>query len=243
LPVASPSELISYPEEPVERDLLSPPVYVSGVVTAQAVAGKPGFVYSPHTLELLEVDVTGFQAGERVRCPYTKEAFVVPGAPQSIPELPQSETQLAWSPRVETSSPGVAMPIVHPQVVPSDEPLDTMPLASRGEETVKKIEVSENLPLDPIPGRVARDGNPPPDDTEMFALPETEVLSMPVGKRVPGKPNYVYSPFAESNQVVDVEGHAPGSKVKCPYSGKIFEVPSATAPEPEELPEPSDSGS
>ena len=35
---------------------------------------------------------------------------------------------------------------------------------------------------------------------------------------------YVYSPF-DPGKYVDVSGYAPGSKVKDPYSGKIFKVP------------------
>jgi hypothetical protein len=41
---------------------------------------------------------------------------------------------------------------------------------------------------------------------------------------VEGKPGYVYSPF-DPGKYVDVSGYAPGSKVKDPYSGKIFKVP------------------
>jgi hypothetical protein len=41
---------------------------------------------------------------------------------------------------------------------------------------------------------------------------------------VEGKPGYVYSPF-DPGKYVDVSGYTPGSKVKDPYSGKIFLVP------------------
>jgi hypothetical protein len=46
----------------------------------------------------------------------------------------------------------------------------------------------------------------------------------PVAKPVPGKPGYVYSP-SDPNKWVDVSGYTPGSKVKDPYSKKIFVVP------------------
>lgn len=49
-------------------------------------------------------------------------------------------------------------------------------------------------------------------------------LQFPTGKAVPGKPGYVFSP-SDPNKYVDVSGYAPGSKVKDPYSGKIFLVP------------------
>jgi len=50
------------------------------------------------------------------------------------------------------------------------------------------------------------------------------MLEFPTAKPVDGKPGYVYSPF-DSGKYVDVSGYAPGSKVKDPYSGKIFLVP------------------
>lgn len=49
-------------------------------------------------------------------------------------------------------------------------------------------------------------------------------LQFPTAKPVPGKPGYVYSP-SDPGKYVDVSGYAPGSKVKDPYSGKIFLVP------------------
>jgi hypothetical protein len=47
----------------------------------------------------------------------------------------------------------------------------------------------------------------------------------PTAKPVPGKPGYVFSPFDPSGGYVDVNGYASGSKVKDPYSGKVFLVP------------------
>ena len=49
-------------------------------------------------------------------------------------------------------------------------------------------------------------------------------LEFPTAKPVAGKPGYVYSP-SDPGKYVDVSGYAPGSKVKDPYSGKIFLVP------------------
>ena len=47
----------------------------------------------------------------------------------------------------------------------------------------------------------------------------------PTAKAVPGKPGYVFSPYDADGGYVDVNGYASGSKVKDPYSGKIFLVP------------------
>jgi hypothetical protein len=60
------------------------------------------------------------------------------------------------------------------------------------------------------------------------ALPTPQTASQtqfPYGKPVPGKPGYVYSPFDRNGGYVDVTGYSPGSKVKDPYTGKIFLVP------------------
>ena len=56
------------------------------------------------------------------------------------------------------------------------------------------------------------------------ASPRSSSLQFPTAKPVEGKPGYVYSPY-DPEKYVDVSGYAPGSKVKDPYSGKIFLVP------------------
>lgn len=43
-----------------------------------AVAGRPGFVYSPYAARSHVVDVSGLTAGTEVRCPYTGKIFRVP---------------------------------------------------------------------------------------------------------------------------------------------------------------------
>ncbi len=46
------------------------------IPTAEMFTGRPGFVYSPYTKKL--VNVQSFPAGEQVLCPYTLEPFTVP---------------------------------------------------------------------------------------------------------------------------------------------------------------------
>lgn len=47
----------------------------------------------------------------------------------------------------------------------------------------------------------------------------------PTAQLVPGKPGYVISPFDSSARYVDVSGYTSGSKVKDPWTNKIFIVP------------------
>src|SRR5437870_12323856 len=48
--------------------------------------------------------------------------------------------------------------------------------------------------------------------------------NFPTAKAVPDKPGYVFSPFARE-RYVDVSGYASGTKVKDPWTDKIFVVP------------------
>ena len=64
-----------------------------------------------------------------------------------------------------------------------------------------------------------------PRTTSTSHTTATEKSNLPYAKPVPGKPGYVFSPYDSNGGYVDVTGFAPGSKVKDPYSGKIFLVP------------------
>lgn len=64
----------------------------------------------------------------------------------------------------------------------------------------------------PSPSAAPRTATNPPD-------------KFPTAKIVPGKPGYVFSPYDPNGGYVDVNGFTSGSKVKDPYSGKIFLVP------------------
>ena len=49
--------------------------------------------------------------------------------------------------------------------------------------------------------------------------------AFPTAKAVPDKPGYVFSPFDSSGRYVDVSGYSSGTKVKDPWTDKIFVVP------------------
>ena len=50
-------------------------------------------------------------------------------------------------------------------------------------------------------------------------------LAFPTAKPIPDKPGYVLSPFDPNGRYVDVSGYTSGSKVKDPWTDKIFIVP------------------
>jgi hypothetical protein len=55
--------------------------------------------------------------------------------------------------------------------------------------------------------------------------PSTSQENFPTAKAVPGKSGYVFSPFDAEGRYVDVSGFASGTKVKDPWTDKIFLVP------------------
>jgi len=61
-----------------------------------------------------------------------------------------------------------------------------------------------------------------PSSQRKVSSPKSE---FPTAKAVPGKPGYVFSPFDNDKRYVDVSGYASGSKVKDPWTDKIFVVP------------------
>jgi hypothetical protein len=72
---------------------------------------------------------------------------------------------------------------------------------------------------------VAHTGATQPEPKPAAAQASSTSTTFPTAKAVPDKPGYVYSPFDSSGRYVDVSGYTPGTKVKDPWTDKIFVVP------------------
>jgi hypothetical protein len=91
----------------------------------------------------------------------------------------------------------------------------------------------QSQPFDPNGPAVPPNGAPPenagpPTTTTTTTTPATQPKvahgDYPYGIPVPNKPHLVESPYSPG-KYVDVEGFAPGTEVKDPYTQKIFLVP------------------
>jgi hypothetical protein len=114
--------------------------------------------------------------------------------------IPPRTTPQTTTPQYATSSPP---PTTNERSVTAEKHASTPPVSTS--QTVRENALS-NPKASPTPQTASQ-------------------TQFPYGKPVPGKPGYVYSPFDRNGGYVDVTGYSPGSKVKDPYTGKIFLVP------------------
>jgi hypothetical protein len=166
---------------------------------AEAVTGRTGFVYSPHTPGRQLVNVSRFTAGAEVRCPYTDKAFLVPDF-----------TKLAKGPAAISYT-----DVAFRNFALADDFAPTrVPLRPAALKPTDPVAIIKRLGLDVF----AMDQSHPSADVGPMGL-------LPFAKNVPGSPGMVHSPYARNSQLVDISGLMPGVEVTCPYSGKLFRVP------------------
>lgn len=126
-------------------------------------------------------------------------------------------------------------------VDPSQPPLDPSQQGYAGQNPPPQGPGGTYLPPQPIdpgavqppmpqgPGNTFVPPTPPPvvnqPPVQTTPPPVIKPGAPPYGIKVPGKTGFVYSPFDKTAGIVDVQGMAPGTKVKCPYTGKVFIVP------------------
>jgi hypothetical protein len=118
-----------------------------------------------------------------------------------------------WSRKADTTSQpsDVTTPGYQVAAAPSPTPPQRRLTSERREAAPPRVTRNERPLAKPKPSPPAR-----------AASTQTE---FPTAKTVPGKPGYVFSPFDPNGRYVDVSGYAPGSKVKDPWTTKIFVVP------------------
>ena len=169
---------------------------------AEAVAGRTGMVYSPHSSGRQLVNVAKFAPGDQVRCPYTNKLFLVPAPILEI----KGPAAIAYT---EVAFPGFALA---DDFRPLQVPLRPQPL-----KPTDPVAIIKRLGLDVF----SQDVSNPSSNVGPLGL-------LPFAENVPGTPGMVYSPFAKHSKLVDVAGLVPGVEVTCPYTGKIFRVPAPT---------------
>ena len=187
---------------------------------AEAIPGRPGFVFSPHTAPRKPVDVHTYAQGEEVRCPYTMQPFLVPDfnavAAASKPEPVRSKPKRT---QVVSNSSAAELRALERKRARSES---SEPKPVR-ESAPVIVDVTPEMKPAPAPAPAA------PSPTVAVETPRPEAPAgreaLAYGKRVAGRPGFVYSPYAAKSQLVDVAGTAPGVVVKCPYTNKMFRVP------------------
>jgi hypothetical protein len=125
--------------------------------------------------------------------------------------------------RMATRNRGEPEMIGVPEATESDvtEPGHAVPAAEVEAAPQRRSEIETETSHSPrrTAPQVAREKPVPPPQ-----IPFTET-EFPTARAVPGKPGYVFSPFDDSERYVDVSGYTPGTKVKDPWTNKIFLVP------------------
>jgi type IV secretory pathway VirB10-like protein len=156
-----------------------------------------------------------------------------------VDEQPQQTTTTTTVTETAAYPAGAAYPQAQPQPPPGSVQMVPAPppppvSAQRqvvGTERTRQTEPQPEAQPSATP-RLARTSSTPSEsrtsEPKASASPRaaaSQTSSLPYANPVPGKPGYVFSPYDKNGGYVDVTGYAPGSKVKDPYTGKIFLVP------------------
>ena len=104
-------------------------------------------------------------------------------------------------------------PAASTQVAPAPPP-------RRKADTARSQKVHKATP--PVAHTDTTEPEPKPSSPAQTSSMST---AFPTAKAVPDKPGYVFSPFDSSGRYVDVSGYTTGTKVKDPWTDKIFVVP------------------
>lgn len=132
---------------------------------------------------------------------YPSRSYAAPSPPPYRVEEREEPTRPAPRPKPRREPPAVTR-------IPVDEP----PPPARNESPKSKSP--------PAPSVATKSNG-------TLAAPAKPAEDLPYGTSVAGRPNMVNSPYAGKTQLVDVSGMTSGQTVKCPYTGKLFKVPTS----------------
>lgn len=181
-------------------------------LTAHSVPSLPGYVRSPYTNPPRLVDVQGAVPGSTMICPYTRRPFIVPS------NAGNGNSQLA------TNKPAPAKPESAPLNKPSTSASSSTASNNTKPTTPPSTPSGNTKPSAPDkPAANTASNTTPPTTPNLAPKPVQEI---PYGEAIIGRPGFVNSPYAAKHQLVDVTGLPVGMEVKCPYTGKLFRVPS-----------------
>ncbi|MCE9520159.1 MAG: hypothetical protein K8R87_11490 [Verrucomicrobia bacterium] len=114
-------------------------------------------------------------------------------------------------------------------IIPQDRPLG--PNRYLQDASTQQLPDSENSSAIDQPASTDTtplvSSTPKIDNTTSTTLPTPPppTSQYPYGKPVPGKKGFVMSPYDDKAGMIDVRDYAPGTKVRDPYTEKIFLVP------------------
>ena len=111
---------------------------------------------------------------------------------------------------------------VQSDVTQPGHPAPTTQVASTSQPRRKPDTTRSQKPGKPTPAVASGETTQPESKP---SAPVQTSSDFPTAKAVPDKPGYVFSPFDSSGRYVDVSGYTPGTKVKDPWTDKIFIVP------------------
>jgi hypothetical protein len=114
---------------------------------------------------------------------------------------------------------------IEPNVTQPGHPVATTQVASASHPQRKAGTTTSQKPPKKTPPVAYSETTQPQPRTSAPAQGASTPTAFPTAKAVPDKPGYVFSPFDSSGRYVDVSGYTPGTKVKDPWTDKIFIVP------------------
>jgi hypothetical protein len=111
---------------------------------------------------------------------------------------------------------------VESDVTHPGQPVPSQQVASAPQRRPRSEAATSETRTPPRVAHTQTETKPKPSSPTQSSYSQAE---FPTAKAVPDKPGYVFSPFDSSGRYVDVSGYAPGTKVKDPWTDKIFVVP------------------